>query len=59
MAIPVTSNYHIPKFWDDEFKTLDYIVPYQNTTLILNNERLRISGLLFDIDDQILKILID
>lgn len=25
MAIPVTSNYHIPKFWDDEFKTLDYI----------------------------------
>ena len=42
-----------------EVKTLDYMVPYQNATLILNNERLHVSGSLFDIDDQILKILID
>jgi hypothetical protein len=25
MAIPGAVKYHIPKFWDDEFKTLDYI----------------------------------
>lgn len=25
MAIPVTTKYKIPKFWDDEFKSLDYI----------------------------------
>lgn len=25
MAIPATSKYHIKRFWDDEFKNLDYI----------------------------------
>lgn len=25
MATPAAFKYHIPKFWDDEFKTLDYI----------------------------------
>ena len=25
MAIPASIKYHIPQFWDDEFKTLDYI----------------------------------
>jgi len=25
MEIPGAVEYHIPKFWDDEFKTLDYI----------------------------------
>jgi hypothetical protein len=25
MVIPATSKYQIPKFWDDEFKTLDYV----------------------------------
>lgn len=25
MAIPASTEYHIDRFWDDEFKTLDYI----------------------------------
>lgn len=41
-----------------EIKSLDYLVPAQNTTLVLEGERLKVLGLLFDMDSQTLKILV-
>lgn len=36
MAIPVTSKYHIKRFWDDEFKQLDYIQEPFNDPVSVN-----------------------
>ncbi len=42
-----------------EVKRIDYLVPYLNTTLILNGESLYVIGSIVDLDSNILKILID
>lgn len=36
MATPASIKYHIPRFWDDEFKTLDYITEPFNDPVSVN-----------------------
>ncbi len=43
----------------EEIKRISYLVPYLNTTLILNGESLYVIGSIVDLDSNILKILID
>jgi len=43
----------------EEVKSFDYLVPHFKTTLVLDGKPLRPTGFIFDLDEQILKILID
>lgn len=59
LAGMATVDSYLNKYPDcvEKIKQFDYLIPYSRTSLVLNGKVLRVSGCIFDLDEQTLKIL--